>query len=95
MAAVLRRAVSTGVAGWRDDDLAFTRDWGFDISTIGVPVAVWQGGRDLMVPPDHGRWLAERIPDVRDHLLPAEGHLSLAVGALDRIVADLVDLAWP
>lgn len=95
MAAVLRRAVSTGVAGWRDDDLAFTRDWGFDISTISVPVAVWQGGRDLMVPPDHGRWLAERIPDVRDHLLPAEGHLSLAVGALDRIVADLVDLAWP
>lgn len=48
-----------------------------------------------MVPPAHGRWLAERIPTVRDHLLPAEGHLSLAVGALDRIVADLVDLAWP
>ncbi len=95
LAAVLRRAVSTGVAGWRDDDLAFTRDWGFDISTVGVPVAVWQGGQDLMVPPDHGRWLAERIPNVRDHLHPGEGHLSLAVGALDRIVADLVDLAWP
>jgi pimeloyl-ACP methyl ester carboxylesterase len=95
MAAVLRRSVSTGIAGWRDDDLAFTREWGFDVSTIGVPVSVWQGGQDLMVPPAHGRWLAERIPTVRDHLLPAEGHLSLAVGALDRIVADLVDLAWP
>jgi pimeloyl-ACP methyl ester carboxylesterase len=95
LAAVLRRAVSTGVAGWRDDDLAFTRDWGFDISTVGVPVAVWQGGQDLMVPPAHGRWLAERIPNVHDHLHPGEGHLSLAVGALDRIVADLVDLAWP
>lgn len=95
MADVLRRAVSTGVAGWRDDDLAFTRNWGFDVSTIGVPVAVWQGDRDLMVPPGHGRWLADRIPEVRAHLLPDEGHLSLAVGALDRIVADLVDLAWP
>jgi len=25
---VFRRSVSTGIAGWRDDDLAFTRPWG-------------------------------------------------------------------
>jgi pimeloyl-ACP methyl ester carboxylesterase len=95
LAAALRGAVTAGIAGWRDDDLAFTRNWGFDISTIDVPVAVWQGGQDLMVPPAHGRWLAERIPNCTGHLHPGEGHLSLAVGALDRIVADLADLAWP
>jgi pimeloyl-ACP methyl ester carboxylesterase len=89
LAATFRRAVSTGVAGWRDDDLAFVRDWGFDLAAIDVPVSVWQGHQDLMVPPSHGRWLADRLPKARDHVHPGEGHLSLAVGAMDRIVADL------
>ncbi|MCW2743383.1 MAG: alpha/beta hydrolase [Blastococcus sp.] len=95
LAAALRGAVSRGVSGWREDDLAFTRNWGFRVCDIGRPVAVWQGDQDLMVPPAHGRWLVERLPDVRDHLLPGEGHLSLTVGGLDRIVADLVDLGRP
>ena len=89
LAATFRRAVATGVAGWRDDDLAFVRDWGFDLAAIDVPVSVWQGHQDLMVPPSHGRWLADRLPKARDHVHPGEGHLSLAVGAMDRIVADL------
>ena len=95
LAAMFRRAVSHGVAGWRDDDLAFVRHWGFELSAIETPVAVWQGDQDLMVPAAHGRWLVEHLPNVRDHLHPGEGHLSLAVGALDRIVADLVDLGQP
>ena len=95
LAESFRRAMSSGVAGWRDDDLAFARPWGFDLASIDVPVAVWQGDQDLMVPPSHGRWLVEHLPDVRDHLHPGEGHLSLAVGALDRIVADLLALGWP
>jgi pimeloyl-ACP methyl ester carboxylesterase len=31
MAGALRAALSHGIAGWRDDDLAFTRDWGFSL----------------------------------------------------------------
>lgn len=50
LATRFRRAVSTGIAGWRDDDLAFVRPWGFELATIGVPVSVWQGAQDLMVP---------------------------------------------
>ena len=92
LAETFRRAVSTGIAGWRDDDLAFVRDWGFDLTSIDVPVSVWQGHQDLMVPPSHGRWLADQLPRVRRHLHPGEGHLSLAVGALDRIVADLAGI---
>ncbi len=87
-----RRSVSTGIAGWRDDDLAFTRDWGFDLDTIRRPVAVWQGGQDRMVPISHGQWLAAHIPTARVHLYPEEGHLSLGVASLDCIVADLTGL---
>ncbi|MDQ1455060.1 MAG: hypothetical protein QOH28_680 [Actinomycetota bacterium] len=93
MAAVFRRALSTGVAGWRDDDLAFARDWGFELSSIARPVAVWQGAQDRMVPFAHGRWLSEHVPGAVAHLYPDEGHLSLALTRLDEIVADLVTLA--
>jgi hypothetical protein len=34
----LRGAVREGIAGWRDDDLAFVTDWGFDLDALaGVP----------------------------------------------------------
>lgn len=55
LAEAFRRSVSTGIAGWRDDDLAFTRSWGFNLDTIRCPVAVWQGGQDRMVPFSHGQ----------------------------------------
>ena len=89
LAESFRRSVSTGIAGWRDDDLAFTRSWGFDLGSIRRPVAVWQGGQDRMVPFAHGQWLAAHIPSARVHLYPDEGHLSLGVAWLNRIVADL------
>lgn len=92
LAESFRRSVSTGIAGWRDDDLAFTRSWGFDLGSIRRPVAVWQGGQDRMVPFAHGQWLAAHIPSARVHLYPDEGHLSLGVASLDRIVADLARL---
>jgi pimeloyl-ACP methyl ester carboxylesterase len=92
LAESFRRAVSTGIAGWRDDDLAFVRPWGFPLSDITVPVSLWQGGQDRMVPYDHGPWLAEHIPGARAHLYDDEGHLSL-VNQFDRILDDLLDLA--
>jgi len=69
------------------------RDWGFDLAKIERPVAVWQGQQDRMVPFVHGQWLAEHIPNTRVHLYRDEGHLSLAVTALDRIIEDLVAIA--
>lgn len=80
------RAVRPGVAGWRDDDLAFTRPWGFALSEIAVPVLLWQGVQDLMVPVAHGRWLAERVPGVEAHISEDDGHLSIAVGRLGEIL---------
>jgi pimeloyl-ACP methyl ester carboxylesterase len=93
MAEVFQRSVSSGIAGWRDDDLAFAHGWGFDLAEIDVPVAVWQGEQDRMVPFTHGQWLAEHIPNARVHLYHDEGHLSLAVNALDRVLDDLLAMA--
>lgn len=79
-----------GVDGWLDDDLAFTTPWGFELDEITVPVFLWQGRSDLMVPFAHGQWLAERVPGVRAHLLDGQGHLSIAAGAIDQLLDELI-----
>jgi pimeloyl-ACP methyl ester carboxylesterase len=88
MARMIRRALSNGVAGWVDDDLAFVAPWGLDLEAIAVPVSIWQGAHDRMVPFSHGEWLAARIPRARVHLSADEGHISLAQ-QLPRILDDL------
>lgn len=93
MARSFRRAISRGVAGWRDDDLAFARPWGFGLASITTPVSVWQGGQDRMVPYAHGVWLAEHVAGARAHLHPEHGHLSLGVDAIGSVMDDLVALA--
>ena len=90
MATSLRRAVSAGIAGWRDDDIAFVSPWGFGLSYIQTPVAVWQGGEDRMVPMAHGEWLAAHIPGAQQHVLPEEGHLSLALNKIGDVLDGLL-----
>jgi pimeloyl-ACP methyl ester carboxylesterase len=84
-----RAAVSTGIAGWRDDNLAFVHEWGFDVADIGLPVTVWQGDQDAMVPLSHGQWLASHIPGAKSQLRLGDGHLSLFVKHLSDILGGL------
>jgi pimeloyl-ACP methyl ester carboxylesterase len=93
MATAFHRAFRAGPWGWFDDDLAFVRPWGFELSSIGVPVSVWQGQQDLMVPFAHGEWLVEHVPTARSRLRPEHGHLSLAVGSIGEIFDDLLEAA--
>ena len=92
-ALTVRRAFSRGMEGWLEDVLAAVQPWGFDLGGIRRPVTVWQGAQDRMVPFGHGEWLAAHIPGAQARLLPEEGHLSLAVGSLDRIFGELVAAA--
>jgi len=86
----LAEGLRSGVDGWVDDDLAFVAPWGFALTEITVPTFVWQGSADLMVPFAHGRWLAAHIPGATAHLEHGEGHLSVAVRAVDRMLDELV-----
>ena len=74
---VMYEGTGERIEGWRDDDLALVKPWGFDVAAIRVPVLLLQGTDDLMVPPAHGRWLAERIPGVEAEISDTEGHLTL------------------
>jgi len=91
VAGSFREALRTGVDGWLDDDLAFVRPWGFGLDENSVPAMVWQGSADLMVPFSHGQWLASQIPSVSAHLEDGGGHYSVALGALDRMLDELME----
>jgi pimeloyl-ACP methyl ester carboxylesterase len=89
LASLMAEAFSAGIWGWHDDDLAFTRDWGFALDRIAVPVTVWQGRQDAMVPFAHGEWLSRHVRGAKPMLIGDEGHLSLVL-RFDEIVDDLV-----
>jgi pimeloyl-ACP methyl ester carboxylesterase len=91
VAASFRAGLRAGIAGWRDDDLAFVRDWGFSFGVPGgAPVAVWQGDEDRMVPFAHGHWLARQIPAARTHFSRGTGHMHLPFG---DVFDELLELA--
>jgi len=62
LSASTHEGIGRSVDGMVDDDLAFVRPWGFDVSQISVPTAVWYGPHDTLVPTSHGEWLARQIP---------------------------------
>ena len=80
-----RRSLARSVDGWVDDDLAFTRSWGFELESIQVPTLVVQGRQDLMVPWAHGEWLAHNLPSAEAWLREDEGHVTLFVNVVPQI----------
>ncbi len=80
------------VEGWRgfyDDDVAFLKAWGFDPAKISVPVEIFYGDHDHMVPSTHGAWLASHITTARVFHDEHEGHLSIWMRHFDEVAKAL------
>jgi pimeloyl-ACP methyl ester carboxylesterase len=79
-------ALAPGVDGWVDDDIAFTKPWGFDVADITVPVYLQYGRDDTLVPAAHGDWLAAHMRTTKVVVFEA-GHMGD-----DALVES--DMAW-
>ena len=77
LGADVARSEAFGPGGLVDDDVAFAAPWGFALADLRVPVLVVQGGADRVIPPEHGEWLARRIPGAELSLRPGDGHISV------------------
>jgi pimeloyl-ACP methyl ester carboxylesterase len=71
----IRSGSATTARAMVQDFELFATDWGFELSSITVPVHLWQGDADVNVPPSHATLQHERIPGSTLHWLPGEGHL--------------------
>ena len=67
------------------------RPWGFPLEDIRVPVHVWHGESDTLVPLANGQYLAKAIPDCQAHFVAGEGHMSLLSRHFEEIVRPLVE----
>lgn len=65
-------------AGGQIVDSALTmtsRDWGFSLQQIKVPVFLWHGEDDTLVSPNMARHLAAEIPNCTASYVEGAGHL--------------------
>jgi pimeloyl-ACP methyl ester carboxylesterase len=82
-------ALRQGGAGVAWEVTLLARPWDFDLHRIAARVDLWQGGADRIVPPAMMERLLVALPRGVPHRCPREGHLSLIVRHLDRVLAEL------
>jgi len=92
IASAIRSGLAVSFDGWVDDDVAFTKPWGFDLATITKPVKIWQGDQDFMVPHAHSHWLKKHISTAELTFIPGQGHVTLLVDYTDKVFAQAKEL---
>jgi pimeloyl-ACP methyl ester carboxylesterase len=83
--------LAAGVEGFVEDELAVVAPWGVELARVRVPVALWQGEQDQLIPAGHARWLAETIPGAELRLSADDGHLSIIYGRDREAIAWLAE----
>jgi len=92
---VLDSCAFTMQQGWdwvADDYSSYLQPWGFDPRDVKVPTVIWQAELDKNVPVQHGKWLAEHMPNNRFELRTGESHLGLYVNYEEEIMQSAIAL---
>jgi pimeloyl-ACP methyl ester carboxylesterase len=92
---VMQSFAFTMQQGWEwvaDDYSSYLKPWGFDPRDVQVPTIIWQGGLDVNVPVQHGRWLATNMPNARLELREEESHLGIYVNYEEEIMQSAIAL---
>lgn len=84
----VRRPAATAGRASAQDFALFSRDWGFRLQDIKVPVHFWQGDTDRNVPPEHARRMAAEVPGAVLHEVPGGGHL-MVIDQIEQILTTL------
>lgn len=87
MLATLRESVRQGVRGPLWDVVLYAHDWGFLLEEITIPVVLWHGAADRMVPAYHARVNASLLRHAHLRLIEGEGHYSLPIDHCEAILA--------
>jgi pimeloyl-ACP methyl ester carboxylesterase len=87
---IVANAFQSGVRGvawdWRLEALP----WGFPISEITMPVSLWHGEEDKLVPVTHGCYMSRTMPNCKAHFVPGEGHISLTARHYEKVLMEVL-----
>ena len=84
-----REALRQGGAGAAWELMLIARPWDFRLQDVRMPVSLWQGLVDQILPAAMARRLAAALPDCNARYFPGEGHLSLVARHISAALAEL------
>ena len=73
----LREALRSGAWGYVQDIRVLAGRWGFALEDIRVPVQLWHGDQDTVIPLHHSQFLASVIPGASLRICRGEAHMLL------------------
>ncbi len=86
--ASFREGIRPGIEGVWSDAQIYARPWGFSLAEVRVPLQVWHGTADTVVPAFTSR-AYEAAPGSRRHLVDGAGHYSLILAHCAHIVGEI------
>jgi pimeloyl-ACP methyl ester carboxylesterase len=85
-----RAAFADGGRAAAQEARLLLRPWGLRLDELRVPIELWHGAADTVVPPAMGRCLAATLPNCRARFLPEEGHY-LVIPRAQEILGSLTN----
>ena len=89
MCMTFREAMRSGIEGVSSDLQLYAKKWGFRLNDICVPVDLWHGKKDQVVPITMGRWMAASIPGCHAAFSAEHGHFSLIIEGMQDVLGKI------
>lgn len=93
LAASMGEAFRSGTNGAISDLKLLSTSWGLDLRQVRVPIHIWHGAKDRVVPMSMGRFLEQALPECHANYLEEHGHYSLVHDCTDQILSQIIDWA--
>ena len=87
-----RRAWRGSAEGVMIDAQIYVQPWGFAIEDVQVPVRLWHGIEDRAFAVRLAKEIANRFPNCKARFIQNEGHYSLPIRHMRKILEDLISI---
>lgn len=79
----------TGYAGLEQELRIFTEPWGFRLEDISMPVHLWHGELDTVIPASVGKYLSDALLKCHAKFHHDEGHVSVPINRMEDILGTM------